>query len=85
MWRSCASYIPPSDAPRGSHTICVILCLHLCALQVACVKMPPLVAEEPPSAACHYVPGSKNLPKFNTYSKEELEVALSRLTAAGST
>jgi len=56
--------------------------LDITNVEVACVKMPPPVPEEPPTAACHYVPGSKNQPKFQTYNKEQLEAALARVAAA---
>ena len=50
--------------------------------QVASVKMPPSKPDVPVSAACHYVPGPKNLPQFATYTNEELEEALARVAAA---
>jgi len=53
-------------------------------VEVACVKMPAPKPEVPLTAACHYVPGSKNPPQFSTYSKEELEEALTRVTASAS-
>jgi len=53
-------------------------------VEVASVKMPPPKPEVPVSAACHYVPGSKNPPQFSTYSKEQLEEALTRVSAAAS-
>jgi len=53
-------------------------------VEVACVKMPPAKPEVPLTAACHYVPGSKNPPQFSTYSKEQLEEALTRVSAAAS-
>jgi len=55
--------------------------LDITNVEVACVKMPPAVPEESPTAACHYVPGRKNVPKFQTYSKEELEAAIARVAA----
>lgn len=58
--------------------------LDITNVEVACVKMPPPVPEEAPTAACHYVPGLKNNPQFQTYSKEQLEAALARVAAAAS-
>lgn len=53
-------------------------------VEVASIKMPPPKPAVPLTAACHYVPGSKDQPKFSTYSKAELEEALARVAAAGS-
>lgn len=51
-------------------------------VEVASIKMPPAKPDVPLTAACHYVPGSKNPPQFSTYNKEELEAAIARVTAA---
>ena len=52
--------------------------------QVASIKMPPPKPDAPLTAACHYVPGSKNQPVFSTYNKVQLEEALARVAAAAS-
>jgi 20S proteasome subunit alpha 5 len=53
-------------------------------VEVASVKMPPPPKEETLSAACHYVPGTKHLPRYSPYKKEELEAILARVTPASS-
>ena len=44
--------------------------------------MPPGQQKAEPTAACHYVPGAKEVPQFKSYNKEELEAALARVAAA---
>ena len=51
-------------------------------VEVASVRMPPAKPDSPVTAACHYVPGAKNVPQFATYTQAELEEALARVTAA---
>jgi len=51
-------------------------------VEVASVRMPPAKPDTPVTAACHYVPGAKNVPQFATYTKAELEAALARVAAA---
>ena len=51
-------------------------------VEVACVKLPPTAPPSAVGAACHYVPGSDFKPQFSTYSKEQLEEALTRLAPA---
>lgn len=51
-------------------------------VEVASVKMPPAPVDEPVTAACHYVPGSKHLPRYTPYKKAELEAILARVTPA---
>merc|ERR1712087_453288 len=53
-------------------------------VEVASVKMPPPPKEEELTAACHYVPGPKHLPRYTPYKKEELEAILARVTPASS-
>jgi len=53
-------------------------------VEVASVRMPPSKPAVLVNHACHYVPGAKNPPQFATYSKEQLEEALARVTAAAS-
>jgi 20S proteasome subunit alpha 5 len=59
--------------------------LDITNVEVACVKMPAVQAEEQPvTHACHYVPGGKNLPQFALYSKAQLEAVIARVTPAAS-
>jgi len=58
--------------------------LDVTNIEVASVKMPAPKPDVPFTAACHYVPGPKDVPQFATYSKVQLEEALARIAAAAS-
>ena len=51
-------------------------------VEVASVRMPPPKPDVPVSAACHYVPGHKDVPQFASYTDAQLEEALARVAAA---
>lgn len=53
-------------------------------VEVASVSLPDSPDPVPVTAACHYVPGSKNKPQYAPYPKDKLEAILARVTPAAS-
>ena len=58
--------------------------MRVFASQVASVSLPDSPDPVPVTAACHYVPGSKNKPQYAPYPKDKLEAILARVTPAAS-